>query len=330
MPNQRFPRRRFLPLLASSLTLPLSQVALGNTKELPPLKIGLLADLHQDIIHNAPDRLQTFIQWAREQQCTAIIQLGDFCIPKPENRSLLDIWNTFNGPKLHVLGNHDMDGGFSREHTVQYLGLPHRYYTADCNGWKCIILDANDTPPNHPGGYPSYIAEDQKEWLRQELAKSNLPTLVFSHQSLAHPACIKNQKDIRNILANAKHPDGKRKVAACFNGHWHIDHSDLINSIPYTHINSASYYWLGDAYSMKRFPEAIHAKRPSLERVAPYANPLFALLQYSPSTNELLLSGRTTKWIGPSPMDSGLNPATHQCQPEWITPQIRKRSLPVG
>ncbi|MGA1238929.1 MAG: metallophosphoesterase family protein [Limisphaerales bacterium] len=329
MPTPRFPRRQFLPLLAGSLTLPLTQVALGNPKPLRPLKIGILADLHQDIIHDAPKRLSTFVQWATEEQCPAIIQLGDFCIPKPENRPLLDIWNSFKGPTLHVLGNHDMDGGFSREHTVQYLGLPHRHYTFDLNGWKCIVLDANDTPPNHPGGYPSYIANDQKEWLRQQLTASNLPTLIFSHQSLAHPACIKNQQEIRNILATAQSPDGKRKVAACFNGHWHIDHSQWIDSIPYTHINSASYYWMGDAYAKKRFAPAIHAQRPSLERVAPYSDPLFALLQYSPSTNELILSGRTTTWIGPSPSDSGLDPASHQCQPEWITPEIRNRSLPA-
>lgn len=323
------PRRRFLPLLASSITIPLAHVALGKTLPSTQLKIGIIADLHQDIIHDAPDRLSTFIQWAKEQQCTAIIQLGDFCIPKPDNLPLLDIWNSFPGPKLHVLGNHDMDGGFSREHATRYLGMPNRYYTHDCNGWKLIILDANDTPPNHTGGYPSYIAADQQEWLQEQLSKSTLPTLVFSHQSLAHPNCIKNQKEIRQIIAKAKDSTGKRKVAACFNGHWHIDHSEQINSIPYTHINSASYYWMGNAYAMKRFPEAIHAQRPSLENVAPCAAPLFALLEFSPATNQLILSGRATQWIGPSPSDSGLDPKTHHCKPEWITPQIRNRSLPT-
>ena len=43
--------------------------------------------------------------------------------------------------------------------------------------------------------------------------------------------CIDNQAEIRAILEAARTKDGKRKVAACFNGHWHLDHQRTINEI---------------------------------------------------------------------------------------------------
>ena len=44
-----------------------------------------------------------------------IIQLGDFSLPRKQNQLFIDKWNSFNGPKYHVLGNHDMkDFGYKK------------------------------------------------------------------------------------------------------------------------------------------------------------------------------------------------------------------------
>ena len=79
------------------------------------LRIGLIADVHKDIIHDADDRLKTFVDAMTAAKADAIVQLGDFCIPKAANQPFLDIFRRFPGPRYHVLGNHDTDGGFSRE-----------------------------------------------------------------------------------------------------------------------------------------------------------------------------------------------------------------------
>ncbi len=79
------------------------------------VRIGLIADVHKDIIHDADERLTDFIRTMTAAKADAIIQLGDFCIPKPSNLPFLDIFKRFEGPQFHVLGNHDTDGGFTRE-----------------------------------------------------------------------------------------------------------------------------------------------------------------------------------------------------------------------
>ncbi len=51
-----------------------------------------------------------------------IIQLGDFSLPRKQNQPFIDKWNSFNGHKYHVLGNHDMkDFGFKKEETMKWL-----------------------------------------------------------------------------------------------------------------------------------------------------------------------------------------------------------------
>ena len=46
------------------------------------LKIGIIADLHQDIIHDGPQRLKSFINNSISKRCDFIIQLGDFSLPR--------------------------------------------------------------------------------------------------------------------------------------------------------------------------------------------------------------------------------------------------------
>lgn len=80
---------------------------------------GVCSDVHQDLFYNSEDRLSKFIKVANESQVDFIIQLGDFCYPKEENRDFLTIWNSFKGPNFHVLGNHDHDRG-SKEETLKF------------------------------------------------------------------------------------------------------------------------------------------------------------------------------------------------------------------
>jgi predicted phosphodiesterase len=120
-------RRHFLKSIAASTAaagfpLPIHAAGTDPTK----LRIGIITDVHKDVIHDADARLQTFVDAMRREQVDAIIQLGDFCIPKPANRAFLAIFNQFSGPRYHVLGNHDMDGGFTRDQAVAFLGMKSR------------------------------------------------------------------------------------------------------------------------------------------------------------------------------------------------------------
>lgn len=316
-------RRRFLQMLAGTATLP---AAAQEPERAPALRLGLIADVHKDIIHDADERLTHFIDRMTREKVDAIVQLGDFCIPKPGNRGFLDIFNRFPGPRFHVLGNHDMDGGFSREQAVEFLGMKARFGSFDLGGCHFIHLDANDRPAGWQGGYPSHLADDQLDWLRQDLASTELPTYLFSHQSLERPGCIDNQEEVRQLLEAARDARGRPKTVACFNGHWHIDHRRTIRGIHYVHLNSAAYFWMGAPYRTERLPAALAVRFPNVALTAPYEGPLFSVLEIGSDLRSFRLQGMETRWLGPSPAE--LHYTSKHVEPGSIRPGIS--SFAVG
>lgn len=295
-------RRHFLKALAATSLLPLPVLGAEKGKT---LRIGIITDVHKDIIHDADERLKAFVEAMTAEKVDGIMQMGDFCTPKPANKDFVDIFNAFDGPKFHVLGNHDTDGGFKREQTMAFWGMKERHYSFDLGGFHFIVLDSNDRPADFKGGYPSHIADDQIEWLNADLEKTTLNTFVISHQSLEVPVCITSQEKVRAVLEAAKTSDGGRKVAACLNGHWHIDHSRVINGIPYHHVNSASYYWLGDKYKHESLPPELSKRFPTVAYTAPYTKPLFTVLEIDGAGRKFSLRGMKSSWLGSSPGDLG-------------------------
>ncbi|MFC1712849.1 metallophosphoesterase family protein [Candidatus Poribacteria bacterium] len=226
-------------------------------------RFGLISDVHKDVIHDADDRLCAFIQKVQAEQVDFIIQMGDFCIPIPENQCFMNIWNQFKGPKYHVIGNHDTDGdgrnrpngayAFTPEETIEYWGIQDRYYSFDLRSIHFIVLDGNDKAENPAPGYRRYIGSDQIEWLNQDLTDTEFPVMLFIHQSLERPGGIENQGEIRTLFESANKEAGYPKVVACFSGHHHRDYVRRINGIIYPQINSASYYWMGGDYTHVRY-----------------------------------------------------------------------------
>ena len=312
-------RRRFLQAIAASATFPLPLLAEGNK---PKLRIGLIADIHKDIIHDADVRLKAFVDAMNAEKVDAVIQLGDFCQPKPANQGFLEIFNGFAGPKYHIIGNHDTDGGFKREQTMAFWGMEQRYYSFDLGGCHFVVLDANDRPEGWKSGYPHFIAEDQVKWLAADLAATKLNTFIFSHQSLERSACIDNQEEVRRIIQEARTSDGKAKVAGCFNGHWHIDHHRRIDGIPYIHVNSASYFWMGGKYRRERLDPELAKQFPVVASTAPYAKPVFTVLEIDPAAGAFTLRGMESAWMGPSPQELDYQDA--DIEGAWILPGIRR------
>jgi 3',5'-cyclic AMP phosphodiesterase CpdA len=273
-------------------------------------------------MHDADRRLGVFVARMKREKVDFIVQLGDFCRPIAANDGFLRIWQTFNGPRYHVLGNHDMDGGFTREQTVACWGMPARHYSFDAGGYHFIALDGNDkTEPPQPG-YARYIGDEQQQWLRRELAGTRLPTIVFSHQSLEAEGGIANGEVIRRILDEANRAAGGGKVLACFSGHHHMDYCRQINSIQYIQINSMSYFWMGSEYQHVRYGPQIDRDYPWIKYTAPYAQPLFALVTLAPD-GTITIEGTQSKWVGPTPWDVGY-PQDHR---ERITPGVSNRRL---
>ena len=302
------------------LSLPISLPACS----LPKLRFGLIADVHKDIMHDADERLQAFITEAQKRPLDFIMQLGDFCIPKDPNRDFLNIWQQYEGPKYHVLGNHDTDGGFTREQTMEFWGMKSKYYSFDENNVHFTVLDGNDANPKPWSGYHRYIGKEQMEWLKNDLDKTKNPTIIISHQTLENPdGGIANMEEVRAVLEEANKKAGFTKVVASFCGHHHTDYHTQINGIYYIQVNSASYRWVGGDHQVVRYSETINKDFPWIKYTIPYKKPLFTFVEIKPS-GSLTLEGMSTTFVGPGPEEMGL-PERPENDP--IVPYIKDREL---
>ena len=121
------------------------------------------------------------------------------CTPRAVPAQLMDVWNRFSGRKYHVLGNHDIELGCTKEQAVEFWKSEGKYYSLDQNGYHLVVLDGNDRNPEHktPWQYERYISAEQIQWLEDDLDKTHLPTIVFCHQGLDTEGGIENAVRIR-------------------------------------------------------------------------------------------------------------------------------------
>lgn len=261
---------------------------------------GVIADVHQDVMPDGVKRVRAFVAAMEKSRPDFIVQLGDFCQPLPRNRAFLDAFQSFSGPRHHVLGNHDMDGGFTREQTATFYGMPDLHYAFTAGPVRVLVLDGND-PGGKAKGYARFIGADQLAWLGRELAQADRPVVIFVHQPLDDAGGVENGADVRAVIERSA-----TRVAAVFTGHLHLDYARMVNGVRHIQINSASYFWLGNpAAHRETFPPAVHKTHPYLRHVAAYRDPLWALVMFDFERGELVVEGRRTEWVGPDPWQRG-------------------------
>lgn len=269
------------------------------------IKIGLITDVHKDIMHDADERLEAFLSKVEIQKTDFLIQMGDFCTPKEENKAFLELFNSYKIEKHHIIGNHEMDGGFSREDVVKFFGMPSKYYSFDKNGFHFVILDGNDPNPGDWSGYHRYIGDEQLQWLKNDIKGTDSPVVIFSHQTLENVlGGVANFKEVRGVLEEANEASGG-KIIACLSGHHHTDYYTSINGIYYIQINSASYRWVGGDWLKVRYSEEIDKDHPWIKYTIPYKDPLFAFLEISPE-GYIKLEGKSSEFVGPGPEEMGM------------------------
>ena len=297
----------------------------GITKKKAIIRFGMLADIHQDIIPDGEDRLSKFIASMKNQNPDFIIQLGDFCQPKGENKSFFNIWNQFEGPKYHVIGNHDTDGGYSFDQVLKFWQAKKAYYSFDHGGYHFLILNANEEKiMSNYSGPTGIISDAQRDWIEEDLAKTNLPVIVFCHQGMDNDVGGVYQGTlIRVIFERANAKVNFKKVRLVFSGHHHQDYCNMINNIHYVQINSMSYQWMGEKYPSSHYSAEMERKRPVLKYIAPYADPIWAFVTiYDNGTIEI--KGRKSHFVNPTPDDMN-RPEFHGGYPD--VPYISDRNI---
>jgi len=263
----------------------------------PRLQFGIIADVHHGLIEKAEERLAAFLEEANQRNLDFVIQLGDFCHPRPDAYAFVRLWEQSSAPRYHVLGNHDMDFG-TKEKIMDLWQMEHNAYSFDIGNCHCVVLDCNHLYVD--GKYIDYananfyvdrelrtfIHPDQLEWLKEDLESTDRHTIVFTHQGLDeiwNGGLAKNRQHVRQIFMEANRQAGFQKVIACFSGHHHLDVHSIIDKIHYVQVNSASYYWVGADYG----------------RMAVYRDPLFAFITVG--EDGIIIEGRDSVFVGPTP-----------------------------
>ncbi len=306
------------------------------------VKFGVFTDLHVDIIHDATERLEAFLSVCRREDVDFIIQLGDFCyrdenrkvVCRPENmppnikmaleittktdkHTIVNLFNSFEKPSYHTLGNHECDV-CSKPETLEFLGIKNdSWYSFDANGYHFIVLDNNyymkdgkyiaysngnyfDESYRTPQVLP-FTPPEELEWLKEDLKKTEYPSILFSHQGLApdNPWSVRNNAEVREILNSAPN-----KVLASFNGHEHWDFQVNQDDIWYINLNSMSCLWMDKDFVVENvYGEEIDQDYPNIKYTAPYEHSNFAIITVTDEGIDI--KGTPNQYHGPSPKERG-------------------------
>ena len=194
------------------------------------------------------DKLAACVAEMNAQHADFLIELGDFKDQNPrpvEQRTLgyletiESVFQRFNGPTYHVLGNHDMDGLSKAQVLARIrnagIDASRAYYSFGVKGLHLIVLDANYKSDGADYDHGNFTWSDanvpakELDWLKQDLAAARGPAIVFVHQLLdgTRPETVKNAAEVRAVL------EASGKVLAVFQGHLHSGAYSQIAGIHY-------------------------------------------------------------------------------------------------
>lgn len=281
------------------------------------VKFAIFSDLHYEHIHDGYERLQNFITYIKNLDVDFIIQLGDFCIPKEENRFLLGMLDSLGKPHYHTIGNHDSDL-LPREDVMRFFKIDSSYYSFTKEKIKFIVLDTCFIKTDN--GYEAYCKKNydkskdiypilpdyEFKWLNDQFNDDSEAYIIFSHHSFENDFAkrgVYNRAEVRDLI-NSVNSKGK-KVLLCVNGHDHGDSLKKIGQTYYFGLNSMSHIWFGPQYEHFCYSNDIHKKYPFLKDLVLYKDGLFAIVTISEDYG-IEIEGMNGAYQNISPKDIGI------------------------
>ncbi len=140
-------------------------------------------------------------------------------------------------PVYTLIGNHDT--ATDKREFCRLMGIPNRYYSFDCESYRCVVLDTNcnDVGVPYPNGEIEWIQcfldEEQLAWLKKTVAESEKPVLLFSHALLQSEDAnqrrheVKNSELVRELIAQSD------QIRAVFSAHYHPGWFTRMEQRPY-------------------------------------------------------------------------------------------------
>ena len=144
-------------------------------------------------------------------------------------------------PVLHVAGNHDQVNLSDRDLCQLWQHDGELFYSRDVSGVHFSVLRTIEITDQ-----AVHLPEEQIEWLRQDLARSALPSVVLMHHPASemrldgnrwfekrpHVCRVAERRALQRVVSEAP------RVVAVFNGHVHWNHFDVISGVPYITLQS--------------------------------------------------------------------------------------------
>ena len=214
------------------------------------LDIGLITD-----IHYGPDSptvqgsaalelLSEGLASLKARQPELLVDLGDRLtdvtadLDRSRLKTVADQFRSVAIPRQHIRGNHDVLP-LGVQEAMLGGALSNRYL--DVAGWHLVFLDSFN------GSIGGALSDETLRWLEKDLASTELPVVVFSHQPLDGQPLIGNPIFEVDYAADA-HPNGHTgarrimemagNVRLAVNGHTHWNHLTVVNGVPYLSVQS--------------------------------------------------------------------------------------------
>lgn len=212
-------------------------------------RIGLVTDMHyadkpaagtrhyRETLAKLSDAAREF----KEKKIETLVELGDF-IDAAENvetelgylQTIINPFKELCGDRHHVLGNHCVDT-LTKEEFLSAVGQERSYYSFDRGETHFVVLDACFRSDGAPYGRKNFqwtdanIIRAELDWLRDDLSRTSLPTVVLVHQRLDKSGNheIKNSAEVRKVL------ESSGKVRLVLQGHSHQNDLQDIEGIHY-------------------------------------------------------------------------------------------------
>ncbi|MBT5928314.1 MAG: alkaline phosphatase [Verrucomicrobia bacterium] len=279
--NAGMTRRHFLKTSgASSLVLTTGVQAASDDKK--RLRVGLISDIHYADLDTAGTRhyrdsiskVRVAIEKFNDSSLDMVVCLGDLIDAgksvKEEYAHLETVYKEFKQLKVpcrFVLGNHCV-WTLTKSEFLQGVSQKSSYDAVSIKGVRLVMLDACHRKDGVSYGRQNYgwtdteIPENQRIWLKRNLADTEQPTLVFVHQRLD----VEGNYGIHSAPAVREILETSGQVAAVFQGHNHVNDHQTIQGIHYLTHNAV------------------------IEGPAPDNN-AYSILEYSPAEQTIRIEG---------------------------------------
>ncbi|MEO6739065.1 MAG: metallophosphoesterase [Chthoniobacteraceae bacterium] len=216
----------------------------------PACRIGLVTDLHYAdkaaantrFYRETLGKLEEGVQRFNAEQPAFVVELGDL-IDKAASveeeiawlKNIEAVFAQTKAPRHYVLGNHCVATLTKKEFAAHTGAAQVSRYSFDQNGFHFVILDACFTADGTPYQRDNFdwkdanLPPDELAWLREDLARTQHPVIVFAHQRLDEkgPHSVRNASAVRTIFESSS------KVRAVFQGHSHANDYQQIAGIHY-------------------------------------------------------------------------------------------------